>query len=45
VTALNQKVYTELFLMPASDPWLGLNPRDVYCALDRDGERMSEASR
>src|SRR5204862_7123228 len=30
---LNEKVYAELFLMPASDPWLGLVPADTYTAL------------
>ncbi|HYE20049.1 MAG TPA: hypothetical protein VEA69_16490 [Tepidisphaeraceae bacterium] len=30
---LNEKVYAELFLMPKSDPWLGLVPPDAYTAL------------
>jgi hypothetical protein len=30
---LNEKVYAELFLMPKSDPWLGLVARDTYTAL------------
>lgn len=30
---LNEKVYAGLFLMPKSDPWLGLVPADVYTAL------------
>jgi hypothetical protein len=34
---LNDKVYAELFLTPASDPWLGLKPADTYSALDHDG--------
>jgi hypothetical protein len=33
----NAKVYAELFLMPASDPWLGLAPADVFSALPNDG--------
>ncbi len=33
--ALNRKVYAELFLTPASDPWLGLVADDAYAALDR----------
>ena len=37
VTALNEKVYAELFLTPGSDPWLGLVPRDTYSALQGDG--------
>ncbi len=35
--ALNTKVYTELFLTPASDPWLGLVPPEAYTAIDGDG--------
>jgi hypothetical protein len=31
--ALNQRVYTELFLTPASDPWLGLVPANVYTGI------------
>ncbi|HEX8310895.1 MAG TPA: hypothetical protein VF614_06240, partial [Chthoniobacteraceae bacterium] len=34
---LNEKVYTELFLTPSSDPWLGLAPADAYSALEGDG--------
>jgi hypothetical protein len=34
---LNEKVYTELFLTPSSDPWLGLIPKDTYSALDNNG--------
>lgn len=34
---LNEWVYTELFLTPSKDPWLGLAPSDVYTALDGDG--------
>jgi hypothetical protein len=30
---LNERVYAELFLMPRSDPWLGLVPADAYTAL------------
>ncbi len=37
LTDLNTRVYTELFLTPASDPWLGLVPADVYTALDSGG--------
>ena len=35
--ALNARVYADLFLTPASDPWLGLVPEDAYSALDNDG--------
>jgi hypothetical protein len=34
---LNERVYTELFLTPSSDPWLGLAPADVYTALPNSG--------
>ena len=35
--ALNARVYTELFLTPASDPWLGMRADDVWDAIDRLG--------
>jgi hypothetical protein len=34
---LNTRVYSELFLTPRSDPWLGLKSDDVYSALPGDG--------
>lgn len=37
VAKLNEKVYTNLFLTPKSDPWLGLFSADVYTALDNGG--------
>ena len=37
VDQLNTKVYTELFLTPDSDPWLGLMPADTYTALENNG--------
>jgi hypothetical protein len=37
VNKLNTKVYAELFLTPATDPWLGLFSPDVYTALDGGG--------
>jgi hypothetical protein len=33
---LNERVYSELFLMPGSDPWLGLVAADAYTALPRE---------
>jgi hypothetical protein len=33
----NEKVYTELFLTPKSDPWLGLLDNDVYAGIDNGG--------
>lgn len=35
--AFNNKVYAELFLTPASDPWLGLFSADIYVALENGG--------
>jgi hypothetical protein len=35
--AFNEKVYTELFLTPASDPWLGLFSAETYTALENGG--------
>ena len=37
VNELNKKVYAELFLTPATDPWLGLFSPEVYTALDGGG--------
>jgi hypothetical protein len=37
VDALNDKVYAELFLTPASDPWLGLFSAETYTALENGG--------
>lgn len=34
---LNKKVYAELFLTPATDPWLGLFSPEVYTALQGGG--------
>jgi hypothetical protein len=35
--AFNNKVYAELFLTPATDPWLGLFSSDTYVALENGG--------
>lgn len=43
VDALNERVYSELFLTPSSDPWLGLAPADGYTALDWGGLSTAEA--
>ena len=37
--ALNEKVYSELFLTPSTDPWLGLFPADSYSGLENEGIR------
>jgi hypothetical protein len=34
---LNERVYTEIFLTPASDPWLGLRADDVWDAIETAG--------
>ncbi|AKG20291.1 hypothetical protein [Calothrix sp. 336/3] len=34
---LNEQVYSQLFLTPSSDPWLGLNPEENYSAIEHDG--------
>src|SRR4030095_4051891 len=38
---VNHRVYATLFLMPASDPWLGLRPVNVYSGLELDGVSMA----
>ena len=35
LTALNRRVYDELFLTPASDPWLGLVNENVYTGISK----------
>jgi hypothetical protein len=35
--SFNERVYAELFLTPASDPWLGLFSADTYMALEDAG--------
>jgi len=37
LATFNAKVYTELFITPKSDPWLGLLPADVYTGLENGG--------
>lgn len=32
--SINNRVYTEIFLTPASDPWLGLRANDVWDAIE-----------
>jgi hypothetical protein len=38
----NDHVYTALFRTPASDPWLGLAPTDVFAAVDGGGLRLPQ---
>lgn len=33
----NERVYSELFLTPSSDPWLGLFPGDSYTGIENEG--------
>ncbi len=44
VSALNERVYAELFLTPGSDPWLGLKPSGVYSAIQGDGITAARTS-
>jgi hypothetical protein len=37
MAALNSRVYTELFLTPRTDPWLGLVAPDTYTGIDNEG--------
>ena len=39
LTALNRRVYDELFLTPRSDPWLGLAAPTIYTGLVGGGRR------
>jgi hypothetical protein len=34
---LNEKIYSELFLTPSSDPWLGLLSADSYTGIENEG--------
>lgn len=35
--SFNDRVYTELFATPPSDPWLGLSPDNIFGAIDENG--------
>ncbi len=37
LTSLNERVYSQLFLTPSSDPWLGLFPDGRVTGIDNDG--------
>lgn len=37
VDNLNELIYSQLFLTPNSDPWLGLLPSDAYTAIENEG--------
>jgi len=37
LAAINEWVYSQVFLTPSDDPWLGLAPNDVFSAIDGDG--------
>jgi hypothetical protein len=39
VASLNERIYSELFLTPSSDAWLGLRPAGGYSGIDNDGVR------
>ena len=40
---LTDRIYSEVFLTPRSDPWLGLVPAETYSALDGDGHGRLDA--
>jgi len=40
---LNERVYDEIFLMPLSDPWLGLSPKNAFSGITADGRRIGVA--
>ena len=44
VPVLNEMVYANLFLMPSSDPWLGLRPANAYSGLEGDGATVAAAA-
>ncbi len=37
VGQINEMIYTQVFLTPGADPWLGLNAPDIYTGLDGNG--------
>ena len=37
INSFNEKVYTELFLTPKSDKWLGLYSPDIFSTIDNNG--------
>lgn len=41
---LTERIYSEVFLMPLDDPWLGLSPDDRYTALENGGRVESIAA-
>ena len=46
LTSLNRRVYSELFLTPRQDPYLGLLPSDAYSGLENSGlSESNESSR
>lgn len=42
LSALNSRLYTELFLTPADDPWLGMSTPGVFSALPNDGLTITD---
>jgi hypothetical protein len=43
VDHLNHRVYAELFLMPDSDPWLGLVPANTFTGLENSGLTLNHS--
>jgi len=46
LAAFNENVYSQIFLTPSSDPWLGLAPEKIYAVLTPvpEGLALSEAA-
>ncbi len=42
--SLTHRIYAEVFLMPLTDPWLGLSPNDQFVALPNGGRLEPAAS-
>jgi hypothetical protein len=40
LTAINDWVYSQVFLTPKEDPWLGLAPPNVFSAIEGDGRTI-----
>lgn len=40
--SMTNRIYAEVFLMPLTDPWLGLSPQDQFVALPQAGRTEPE---
>jgi len=41
MVVLNKRIYADLFLTPATDPWLGVATPGVFTGLPSDGHRQA----